>query len=101
MTRLLKLTATTLLAMAPLVASAQGVFIDPDALNPADLLIDPPRLIEIEIPTPGPGLQVRGTGAAQAADNTPFCGIHDVFYWYEEDANGNEIPGTRQYGCTD
>lgn len=100
MTHLLKLTCTMLATIAPAIAVAQGVAINTNALSPALRHIEPPRLIPIEIPIPDPGPVIAGATPAAAADGT-FCGNADVFYWYEEDANGNEIPGTRQYGCTD
>lgn len=43
----------------------------------------------------------RGTAADNGCDNTTFCGCGDVFVVYEEDANGNKIPGTEEYGCTE
>ena len=36
-----------------------------------------------------------------AGDNGTFCGNADVFVMYEEDANGDPVPGTKEYGCTD
>ena len=39
-------------------------------------------------------------GSASAKDNT-FCGNADTFVVYEEDAQGNPIRGTEEYGCTD
>ena len=43
----------------------------------------------------------QGTAADKDCDNTTFCGCGDVFVMYEEDANGNKIPGTEEYGCTE
>ena len=42
-----------------------------------------------------------GTQGQAAGQNNTFCGNADVFVVYEEDANGNPIKGTEQYGCTD
>ena len=42
-----------------------------------------------------------GTQGQSAGQNNTFCGNADVFVIYEEDANGNPVPGTKQYGCTD
>ncbi|ABD54121.1 hypothetical protein [Jannaschia sp. CCS1] len=54
MTHLLKLTTVTLIALTPMTASADWVVMDPNALDPADLRIDPPVLIEIPVPGPDP-----------------------------------------------
>jgi hypothetical protein len=42
-----------------------------------------------------------GTQGQSAGKNKTFCGNADVFVIYEEDANGNPVPGTEEYGCTD
>ncbi|MFO7477249.1 MAG: hypothetical protein R6X03_02670 [Methyloceanibacter sp.] len=42
-----------------------------------------------------------GTQGQAAGKNNTFCGNADVFVIYDEDANGNPVPGTEQYGCTD
>jgi hypothetical protein len=42
-----------------------------------------------------------GTQGQSAGQNNTFCGNADVFVIYDEDANGNPVPGTKQYGCTD
>ncbi len=42
-----------------------------------------------------------GTQGQSAGQNNTFCGKGDVFVIYDEDANGNRIPGTERYGCTD
>ena len=42
-----------------------------------------------------------GTQGQSAGQNNTFCGKGDVFVVYDEDANGNRIPGTERYGCTD
>lgn len=45
--------------------------------------------------------KLAGQQGNSAGPNNTFCGNADVFVWYEEDANGKPIPGTKQYGCTD
>ena len=42
-----------------------------------------------------------GTQGQSAGQNNTFCGKGDVFVIYDEDANGNPVPGTERYGCTD
>lgn len=42
-----------------------------------------------------------GTQGQSAGQDNTFCGNADVFVVYEEDANGNPVPGTKEYGCTD
>jgi hypothetical protein len=42
-----------------------------------------------------------GTQGQTAGQNNTFCGNADVFVIYDEDKNGNPVPGTKQYGCTD
>ena len=42
-----------------------------------------------------------GTQGQSAGQNNTFCGKGDVFVIYDEDANGNRVPGTERYGCTD
>ena len=42
-----------------------------------------------------------GTQGQAAGQNKTFCGNADVFVIYDEDKNGNPVPGTEQYGCTD
>jgi hypothetical protein len=42
-----------------------------------------------------------GAQGQSAGQNNTFCGKGDVFVIYDEDANGNRIPGTERYGCTD
>lgn len=42
-----------------------------------------------------------GTQGQSAGPNNPFCGNGDIFVIYDEDKNGNRIPGTERYGCTD
>ena len=42
-----------------------------------------------------------GTQGQSAGQNNTFCGKGDVFVIYDEDANGNPVPGTKRYGCTD
>jgi hypothetical protein len=42
-----------------------------------------------------------GAQGQAAGDNGTFCGNADVFVFYEEDANGKPVPGTKEYGCTD
>ena len=42
-----------------------------------------------------------GTQGQSAGKNNTFCGNGDVFVIYDEDANGNRVPGTERYGCTD
>ncbi|MEX3016249.1 hypothetical protein [Gymnodinialimonas hymeniacidonis] len=48
-----------------------------------------------------PTLRAPGEPRGTTANPPVFCEDDDWFYWYEEDASGNEIPGTRQYGCAD
>lgn len=50
-------------------------------------------------PRPGNWINANSNAPQAAGDNSVFCGNGEMFYWYEEDANGNEVPGTRQYGC--
>ncbi|MBF9045255.1 hypothetical protein HKCCE4037_18070 [Rhodobacterales bacterium HKCCE4037] len=105
MTRMTKLTLCALLALtpalAPTLASAQSapqVLIQRhgggDPVAPGFAAV-PPR------PAAGIGGLVAQAGNAPTAagDNSVFCGNGEMFYWYEEDADGNEIEGTRQYGC--
>jgi hypothetical protein len=42
-----------------------------------------------------------GSQGQSAGPNNTFCGKGDVFVIYDEDANGNPVPGTERYGCTD
>ena len=42
-----------------------------------------------------------GRPGQSAKPNNTFCGNGDVFVIYDEDANGNPVPGTERYGCTD
>ena len=42
-----------------------------------------------------------GTHGQSAKPNNTFCGNGDIFVIYDEDANGNPVPGTERYGCTD
>lgn len=42
-----------------------------------------------------------GTQGQSAGDNNTFCGNADAFVMYEEDANGNPVPGTEEWDCTD
>jgi hypothetical protein len=42
-----------------------------------------------------------GTQGQSAKPNNTFCGNGDIFVIYDEDKNGNRIPGTERYGCTD
>lgn len=44
---------------------------------------------------------ITGTQGQSAGPNNTFCGNGDVFVIYDEDANGNPVPGTERYGCTD
>ena len=53
------------------------------------------------VPRTGPKTLTTGAQGQTAGDNGTFCGNADVFVFYEEDANGNPVPGTKQYGCTD
>lgn len=102
MTRLTTLTCAVVMLLTPTFASAQYVPVDGFGLQPAINVEQPRRFIEIEVPSPAPGLRVNPAAQTHATpENTDFCGIHDVFYWYEEDENGNEIDGTRQWACTD
>ncbi len=99
MTRFTKLTLAALVAFTPTLAQAQSQVLiqrhgggDP---APLGLSATTPQT-----PTGPTGLVSRGGGApTTTADNSVFCGNGEMFYWYEEDANGNEVPGTRQYGC--
>lgn len=99
MTRLIKLTCAALVLLTPMAASAQYVQVQDLELRPLIRVQEPPRLIEIEVPSPAPGLRAASAAGTTAGDNSDFCGNGEMFYWYEEDANGNEIDGTRQYGC--
>jgi hypothetical protein len=42
-----------------------------------------------------------GTQGQSPGQNNTFCGNGDVFVIYDEDANGNKVPDTERYGCTD
>jgi hypothetical protein len=53
------------------------------------------------VPRVGPKALTTGAQGQSAGDNGTFCGNADVFVFYDEDANGNPVPGTKQYGCTD
>jgi hypothetical protein len=48
-----------------------------------------------------PNSLTTGTQGQSAGQNNTFCGKGDVFVIYDEDANGNRVPGTERYGCTD
>ena len=50
---------------------------------------------------PGPNGLTAGAQGQSAGQNNTFCGKGDVFVIYDEDANGNKVPGTERYGCTD
>jgi len=53
-------------------------------------------------PHVGPKSMTIGThGQSNDDDDGTFCGNADVFVIYEEDENGNKVPGTEEYGCTD
>lgn len=99
MTQLLKLTCATLIVLTPLMASAQSALLNTNGFGASTLGAPPPVLRTVEVPSLGPVLGARGAAPQTAGPNTDFCGTGDQFYWYEEDANGNEIDGTRQYGC--
>jgi hypothetical protein len=45
-------------------------------------------------------LGATGASPATATDDT-FCGNGEVLVIYDEDANGNPVPGTEVYGCVD
>jgi hypothetical protein len=49
----------------------------------------------------GPKGLTTGTQGQSAGRNNTFCGNGDIFVIYDEDKNGNRIPGTERYGCTD
>jgi hypothetical protein len=51
-------------------------------------------------PVPPTGLTT-GTQSQSAGQNHTYCGKGDDFVIYDEDANGNRVPGTERYGCTD
>ena len=47
-----------------------------------------------------PDFRLKGqTGPTHNPTPDPFC--ENVFVVYEEDANGNPVPGTYDYGCDD
>ena len=54
-----------------------------------------------EHPRVRPNNLTTGSQGQSAGQNNTFCGKGDVFVIYDEDANGNRIPGTERYGCTD
>ncbi len=41
------------------------------------------------------------TQGQSAGGNSTFCGNGDTIVIYDEDKNGNPVPGTKVYGCTD
>ena len=47
-----------------------------------------------------PAFQATGQpGQTGSATPDPFC--ENVFVFFEEDADGNRVPGTTEYGCDD
>ncbi len=44
--------------------------------------------------------ELTGSQNSAADDDGTFCGNDDIFVIYEEDENGNPVPGTKEYGCT-
>ena len=99
MTHILKLTLCAALALTPTLSSAQTLIQRGGGGDPAPrgLTATPAQVQRGAL-----GLTTTAGGAtAGDTDDGTFCGNADVFYWYEEDANGNEVPGTRQWGCTD
>jgi hypothetical protein len=69
--------------------------------------IDMTKLRKLTLVTAAFSLATALFGAMQAAEagragkDGTFCGNADVFVVYEEDAKGNPVPGTKEYGCTD
>lgn len=99
MTRLMTLTLIGACALSPLLANAQTLIQRQGGGDPIALGLT--AATPTQSPTGPSRLAGQAAAPTTAAPNNDFCGIHDVFYWYEEDENGNEIDGTRQWGCTD
>lgn len=97
MTRFTTIALVGLMALPPALTNAQTLIQRQGGGDPVAL-----GLMAVQAVQPRTGAN-RLAGQAvpnnTAGPNTDFCGTGDVFYWYEEDANGNEIDGTRQYGC--
>ena len=71
------------------------------ALVAASLAIAPTTVTAKSPKGASNGKTTTGTQGQSADQNNTFCGNGDVFVIYDEDANGNPIPGTERYGCTD
>ena len=88
------LAATLSLAAAPTTVEAKS-------LKGANSKITTSRGSVAVHPRVRPKALATGTQSQAAGQNNTFCGNADVFVIYDEDANGNPVPGTEQYGCTD
>ena len=86
------LAATLSLAIAPTTVAAKSLKGASNSTNRGSVAVHP-RV--------RPKALTTGTQGQSAGDNNTFCGNADVFVIYDEDANGNPVPGTERYGCTD
>lgn len=83
MTHLLKLTTAALVVLTPMSASADWVLTDANGtMRPALSVPQPPRLIEVEIPSPAPGLRIlRPAPVTHSIANHSICPPGSSLYW--------------------